>query len=52
MGMMSFGIAAALASPARAGDRSPIAQRVKAGRCLRPAQALRPLAVMTTRQRR
>ena len=44
--------AAVPASPARAGDRSPIARRVRAGRCLRPAQVLRPLAVMTMRWRR
>jgi hypothetical protein len=37
------------ARPARAGDWSSIAQRVRASRCLRPAQVLRPLAVMTMR---
>ncbi len=46
------GCAAALASPARAGGRLPIAQRVRASRWLRPAQAPRPLAVTTMRWRR
>ncbi len=41
-----------LLRPARADGRSPIAQRVRASRCLRPAQVLRPLAVLTMRWRR
>ncbi len=44
--------AAAPASPARAGGRSAIARRVRASRCLSPAQMLRPVAVMTMRWRR
>jgi hypothetical protein len=44
--------AAAPASPARAGGRSPVARRVRVSRCLRPAQVLRPFAVMTMRWRR
>jgi hypothetical protein len=43
---------AAPAAPAKARGRSAVAQRVRAGRCLRPAHVLRPLDVMMMRWRR